>query len=201
MDENVTIEGVLLTLKDRLLQEQTVLEKNQLKHIDFSQKVFEANGKIYYIEQNVALARWGKCLKYEVELGMGQTFQNILKQSNKGYEACNEGRLADAAVGYHNIIHMCINGLEERVPAAFRLCCIFINTAGEDRTILTDQMINEKITDWSAEGIAVGDFFDFALNTIPGYISAYKTISLGTSEQQSTKQEKSQPSNQEKNPD
>jgi predicted transposase YbfD/YdcC len=35
----------------------------------------------------------------------------------------------------------------------------------------------EKIADWRAEGIAVEDFFAYALSFIPNYTTAYKAVS------------------------
>lgn len=174
-------------LKQKLLDEQDIMVLSKLKRIHFADKHFVANGKIYYIEDIVAPRRWAQLLRYEVELGFGQTFENIYKAANKGFNSINDGRMADAAVGYHNIIHMCKNGLEERVPAALRMCAVCMNTADEDRKILTDQMIKIKMDDWAEEGIAIVDFFDFAANTIPGYINVYKNISLATSQQQPEK--------------
>ena len=42
--------------------------------------------------------------------------------------------------------------------------------------------MNAKIEDWKIEGIAIQDFFQFALNSVNGFIGIYKKMSEATSE-------------------
>lgn len=46
---------------------------------------------------------------------------------------------------------------------------------------MTEDLIKKKINDWREEGINMRSFFHYAIVHIPGYINAYKGISLDTS--------------------
>jgi hypothetical protein len=59
---------------------------------------------------------------------------------------------------------------------------LFINTEDEDATIWNQDLMNAKIEDWKIEGIAIQDFFQFALNSVNGFIGIYKKMSEATSE-------------------
>lgn len=153
----------------------------ELKKVDFSQKSFKANGNEYFIETSVSFARFRMFEKLQIEAGYGVGFYDLFESMKKIYELCNDKRFADIAVITYNTMTG-IKGIDERPNAVLQLCALFINKKGEDRKVITDQMVNEKIADWEAEGFDILPFFQFAKSSIKNFWQAYEEISLNTLE-------------------
>lgn len=145
----------------------------KLVRIDFSKGEFMANGKRYIIEDEFSISRWVAKEKYELELGYGTDFKGMFSAWEECYALANAQRFADIAV----LAHSKVKGLEllaKRQPAILKYCALFCNWEAEDRKAFSDDMVTQKINDWEKEGIAIGDFFTLAANTIPDFIESYK---------------------------
>lgn len=148
-------------------------QKRELPRIAFSTGQFEANGKIYFIESLYSADRWIMKEEIEMEVAYGSSYAEMAKKWETNYLALNEGRMADASV----IAYNAMKGIEEtfkREPAVLKLIALCCNTADEDRTIITDDMITEKIIDFRKSGIPMNDFFHLAANIIPDFIENFK---------------------------
>lgn len=150
---------------------------SELKVIPPDAKSFMANGKEYFIEGGLSFERWMEQQQLDPEIGLNATFDGFFKSVKKVYGHLNsrEG-LADAAVDCHNIMAGIASLDRSRTPSILKLCALFVNTKDEDRTIITEAMVAEKVKDWSVEGIEVASFFRLALGSIPGFLSAYDEI-------------------------
>lgn len=147
----------------------------ELKRIDFNAGSFEANGETYYIEGGFTIARYAEFQILEKEMGYGLTFKSMYEKHEKLYQLVNKQKFADAAVLLNDVMRG-IAKLNEREPTILKVCALSINTAGEDRTTITQDLINKKIADWKKEGIDMRDFFSVASSLINGFSEIYRTI-------------------------
>lgn len=147
--------------------------------LDPSQKTFEANGKMYYIESSISFDRYRDMQKMEVELSFASTMEHFREGIKKIYDTLNsrDGKMADAAVICHNLLLGAASLDEKWTPPVMKMCALFINTKDEDRTTINQAQIDEKINDWTMAGIDAVSFFRLALGSIPGFQSAYNEAS------------------------
>lgn len=143
-----------------------------LKRLDLTATSFEANGKIYHLEKTMSIERYAFFQRLELELSYNLSFKQMFDSLAEVYELLNAGKLADASVRVYNTMRG-FAVLEEKEPYVLKYCALFINETGEDRRVITEDMITAKIEDWQKEGLAIQDFLALALHSIPGYISAY----------------------------
>ena len=153
--------------------------------IDLNQGSFTANGKIYKVQSVLSITRFCEFQILEKEIAFSMTFKNVFDEINEACELFDEarsfGEIAEARTKLDNL-RRGIAKLEEKQPTALKLCALFINTEDEDATIWNQDLMNAKIEDWKIEGIAIQDFFQFALNSVNGFIGIYKKMSEATSE-------------------
>jgi hypothetical protein len=153
-----------------------------LKQIDLNKKKFTANGVEYLIEGALSFERFLMYQKLQLEVGYETGFYGVFKGLEKAYTSCNDGKLADASV----IIHNLMNGIKtvdnRRVPM-LELVCLFINSKDEDRKVINDDMIQQKISDWEAEGLDMMPFFQLAVSSIKNFSSVYTEFTQSILEQ------------------
>ncbi|GEM67558.1 hypothetical protein SMI01S_11640 [Sphingobacterium mizutaii NBRC 14946 = DSM 11724] len=135
----------------------------KLKHLNIQDKTFKANGKNYQIETgDISIERWSKYEEFTLELqyGVSQTemFQNWMKVT----QLANELKFTDIAVLANNMQNGLMNVFDRQI-VALKICALFINEEKENRGIISDDIINNKINDWSEEGFSIGPFFQLAL--------------------------------------
>lgn len=148
-------------------------EQTELKRIDFSQNWFMANGKKYVIETEFSIERWVMKEEIEMEVQYGVSVREMFVAWEEVYGLANQQRFADIVIHAYNKI----KGLEkftEREPSMLKFCALFCNVDGEDRKVITSDMITQKINDWKSEGLAISDFFTLAANTSLGFIENYR---------------------------
>ena len=149
---------------------------------------FTANGREYAVATSLSIARYEEYELEGVAGGMARTFDQIHAQHVKQMALINRLARGQDALGELAIItNDLITGgflMEKReIHPALRMCALFINRKDENLAVITDAMIAEKVNDWRTEGISVSYFFAFAWHLIPGFITAYKASSPGTSGQ------------------
>lgn len=154
---------------------------SELKRLDLSKPSFTANGKEYFIENSFSIERYCEYQALEKELGFGLSFRGLYENLTKMYDLMNKVKFVEASVLLNDTISG-IAKIEEREPTMLKLCALFINTKDEDRATINPDLMMEKMNDWKAEGIDVRDFFTLALNTMDGFIEAYKKLTLNISE-------------------
>ncbi len=138
------------------------MENKQLKTIDLKEKSFTANGKVYYIETGISFDRYLMYQKLQIEVGYAIGFSGLYDKMKEVYSLCNDRKFADIAVLANNVING-IKQISSRKIPALSLCALFINTADEDRGVITDDMVDAKISDWEAEGLDITPFFSLAI--------------------------------------
>lgn len=157
---------------------------SKLKTLDPNARSFEANGKKYYIETKLSIARFHQYQIYEKEAGFSLTFSAMVATLKEAYNDLNTMKAADAAVKINNLLAG-ITLVAEKEHTLLKICTLFINTASEDRGEINEDMISTKIADWANE-YEVNGFFTLALNTVAGFFKIYaemhQTISAATGE-------------------
>jgi hypothetical protein len=161
------------------------MAKDKLLVLTPDMKQFTANGVEYFIESSISERRWINYQQLQIELAFSLTFEEMFKMLREAYDLLNKQKFADAAVRIYNLMESIKKVAEQDIPPIIAMCALFINTADEDRRIITKEMIEKKRQDWFEEGIDMNSFFLFAINSIPGFIHVYKEISRSTSNQQS----------------
>lgn len=153
----------------------------QVKRIDFTANEFEANGKTYFIESAMPVARFMEFEILQLELAQAMTIEQVYKKFDDLYKMLNQQRFADCAVMINGLRDNAIKR-QEREPTVLKLCALFMNTHEEDRTVYNNDVIVKKIADWKEEGIDMRDFFAFAFNTVPGLAAIYNKLTQGITE-------------------
>lgn len=168
-----------------------------LRKLDPETRTFDANGKRYTAVTSLTVERYEAYELYQAEIGIGRTFEEIQGGINKAFELCNEvatGKkvFAEMAVLLHDLSIGCTLVGTTQPHAVLKLCALFLVRDGEDLRTIDDQLVQDKIEDWKAEGIDMGYFFGFALRSIPGFLAAYRAASLSSSPRATTKAESTQ---------
>lgn len=147
-----------------------------LKRIDFDKGKFTANGQDYTIEGTLSIERYAELQLLEKELAYNFTVKGIFDQLRKMWELLNKMKFAETVVILSDLMRGAKKA-QERQPTILKICALFINTETENRATITQDMIEKKINDWKAEGIAMQDFFVVASNSVTGFLEVYRTVS------------------------
>lgn len=158
------------------------MAERKLKRLDFLTKEFEANGKKYYIEEQLSQDRWNMYELLEVEIGVNLKSQEIKGKMRELWDNLNAQNFADSCVICRDVMIAADRAYEPRIPECVRMCALFMNTENEDRRFITEDLIKQKAADWREEGIDMQSFFSFAIATIPGFIENFKRNFHGISE-------------------
>lgn len=140
--------------------------KNELTILPVTTREFEAGGKKYYVEDDLSIARYQAFQRYELELGMSLTFQQLIEQLQDCFRILNNQEWAEAAVMIYKLIEGAVP-LGEKKATALYVAALFINSAGEDRAAWSETMAKEKIDDW--KNIGVNFFLGLALSKCKGF--------------------------------
>lgn len=143
-------------------------------------KEFDGYKKHWLIEDQISYDRWIAFLKGNQELAFNMDLDSMWENLQSAYNANNEGRYADSAVTIRDIMQGVQNMSENRIPAAVKICALFINEPDEDRRFINADMIQRKVEDWRMAGIEMGSFFHLALTISPAFLKIFKLLSPDT---------------------
>ncbi len=148
----------------------------ELREISFESKHFECEeGKRKFTVKEVpSFERYRIMQKIALEFGFSASFIDIYKNITTAFELLNSMKPAEGAVVLHNVLAGMASA-ENKYPAAFRLCALFIDEEGEDSTVYDEGKMNEKIECWGKE-LSPLPFFNLASLLIEGWMPAYKNI-------------------------
>lgn len=147
-----------------------------LKRINFENPTFIANGKTYTIEASVSIERYAELQLLEKEMAYGFTVKGIFDKLQQIWNNQNKMKFAENAVIVNDLMRGAAK-VQERLPIIIKICALFINTPDEDRTIITQDMIDAKANDWKKEGIDMRDFFQVASSSVNGFSEIYRNVS------------------------
>lgn len=146
-----------------------------LKTIDFSKKHFECGGRKFTRQDTIGLARYQVLQKLALEFGFSATFIDTYKNLRILLDNLNAVKFVESAVLVWNMLYG-ITQLEEKYPAAMRICALFIDEDGEDASIYDEGKMNDKIECWGRE-LAIFPFLNLAGNLVETWIDAYRYVS------------------------
>ena len=155
-------------------------EPKQPKRIDMTKPSFFANGKEYFVTSQLSVSRFCEFQIIEKEVAFSMNFDKVFQEINEITELMNQTKFVDCAIRLDNL-RRGVARLQDKEPAALKMCSLFINTKDEDPAIWNGDLMTQKIEDWKAEGIAMQDFFTLALNSVTGFIDIYGKMSAGLS--------------------
>ncbi len=147
----------------------------ELKRIDFKAGSFTANGKVYTIEEGISIERYAELQLLEKEMAYGFTVKGIFDKLQTVHANMNKLRFVESAIILNDLMRGAAK-LEERTPTILKICTLFMNTPGEDRTTISTDLMDEKITDWKKEGIDIRDFFTVAFSTVNEFLAIYQSV-------------------------
>jgi hypothetical protein len=150
-------------------------EINKLKQIPETGS-FVANGVTYYIEEELSIDRWIKYQAIVMELGYDVEYEGVQMKLREAWDMLRQSDFANSAVCLYNLMNG-IAKMHHRNPVILKFCALFFNTANEDRGMINDDQIGQKIEDWKKEGLGIDGFFVFALLKVKGLAENYKKAS------------------------
>src|SRR3989304_4270678 len=144
----------------------------EVKSIEKTQKEFMANGHKYFLVDKIPVSRFKEYEKLVPRLTFGIGFDEIFTSLKKAYSSLNRPTPKPLDAGI--IIHNLMNGIADvnnskRVHPALMMAALMVNREGEDGTKYDEQLMIEKVNDWTVEGLDMMSFFDLSLNFIQGF--------------------------------
>lgn len=159
-----------------------ILEKEpELKHINWEEKKFVANGKTYYIQaEGISVGRFSHYEQMISEAVFGVSFDGIFKTLKHIYTLVTTGNetlkaLREVGDLAYNQMAAIKDYDETKTNNVLLLCTLFINLSGEDMSEWNMTMARQKIDDWKADNYDMSDFFLFATKLVHGFSEAYMT--------------------------
>lgn len=156
-------------------------EAPKFKRIDFKSGKFIANGKTYYIQDKLSIARHIQYEHQAPQVMYGMSTTRTQQSFTEIYNALGTGNSVMGSV--QKAMEICINQLfalksydERPVPLVYRFCALFVNRADEDVTKWDENIAMDKINDWTKEGLVREDFFFLCMNAIAGFESNYRAL-------------------------
>lgn len=164
-------------LLDQLTREEREIIGNPIKEI-YNLTKFMANGVQYVIRDTLTVKRFKEFENLQAEVGYGVDFYNMFSNLSKAYNYMNAGKMADASVVLHSMMHGIKHKLDDRENPILVLCTLFICTEDEDVRFYDKAKGDKKIEDWIAEGISMESFFQLAFSLVNGFTPALRKVSL-----------------------
>lgn len=145
----------------------------KLKKLDVNASSFIANGKEYFIESNLSVQRFIEYQELEIQASFSIDFKTMYSTLLQVREGINNGKFLDSGIKVDNLLNG-ITQMQKKQPNALKMCALFMNTKDECRATITNDRIEEKISDWSE--YEVEGFFVLALTSIHGFTDIYKKM-------------------------
>lgn len=157
---------------------KTTKHRPATKHIDLNKSSFMANGREYFIMNDLSLARFCEYQKIAAELAFETGFKGVFDTLRSIYDACSSGN--DIIAANHKCRELAYNQMnsikdfqDRPHPRVLYFCSLFINRQGEDVGRFDARVSESKVNDWVEEGLAVEDFFVLAASFIPSFRKIY----------------------------
>lgn len=150
----------------------------QLKQVELKPgATFVANGKNYYVSSSFPIGRFSKVNQLEEELSQFSDMDSCHKVMMEAMKCINDYRPGEAYTLMYNKLDSDKKNVH-MLHYTLRMCAAYINYEGEDITYLTDETIQTKINDWSAEGFDVVPFYNFATKAFRELYQSFRSDTL-----------------------
>jgi hypothetical protein len=151
---------------------------NELKQIPNNGAPFMANGKQYFVEENLSIDRWIYMNELTIQLGFGVEYQEMQQNWFNVIDMAEKQKFASIVILAHNQVNG-VSKIYEREPMILKFCALFMNTADEDRGTITEDVISRKIEDWKKEGWGIDGFLEFSLLKVKGLAENFRNVIQG----------------------
>ena len=146
---------------------------------------FVANGKTYRKSASLSARRYQWMENIRQEMQYGRDPVEVFQTNKQVFELLNKQQFAHAAVLVHGNMTGAAFIADRATHPAVKLFCLFWNYDGEDRKIMTDDLMAEKCADM--DGVDVGFLFQQAVSNAPGLLAAYRLALEHSSNGESSK--------------
>jgi len=154
----------------------------ELKRLDFSSNKIVVGSKVLTIAEKLSVQKYGEYEKCNLTFAFGKDLKAIHSDLKVAIDQLDKLRLVQAAVILNNLDEGMVRMLENRIPAAIDLICLFLTYDDEDTSHYHPELNKQKYDDISQEGYAMEDFFTLACNLSIGYVEIYEQTSRTISE-------------------
>jgi hypothetical protein len=114
--------------------------------------------------------RWKEYEKLVPVLTFGLSFDQMFQNLTKLWEHLNKQKFGDASVICHNMMKGIADANDpKRVHPSLMMAALVINREGEDVRVYDEQLMREKIADWTAEGLNMLGFIALSQASIHGF--------------------------------
>jgi hypothetical protein len=144
----------------------------EIQHVSPSDNSFVANGVKYIVRSDLTVKRFEVFERLQIEMTYGITFKELTAKLNEAYTCLQSLKVADACVIIYNILKGISGRMNEREHPTLLLCSLFICREHENLAEWTEADAVEKIADWKAAGISIGDFFSLAFRSVDGFLES-----------------------------
>lgn len=142
----------------------------EIKSLTLKEKEFTANGKRYFVMDKISPERWKEYEKLVPVLTFGLSFESMFANLSKLWEHLNKQKFGDAAVICHNMMKGITDANDpKRVHPALMLAALVINQEGENVKTYDEQVMRDKINDWTVEGLDMLGFIALSRVSIQGF--------------------------------
>ncbi len=138
-------------------------------------KYIAANGRKYYIQDDLSVARYMKYEELAMTLTLGRSPDAIYEGLSKAYTALTSGN--DLLKGHKTAVEQIYNMMHgvkslAETPEDHNMllfCTLFINREDEDITEWDERLALAKIEDWKKAGLSMQLFFSLIRSAIPAF--------------------------------
>lgn len=146
---------------------------SELKQIPNNGTPFVANGKEYFVEENLSIDRWIYMNELTIQLGFGVEYEEMQQNWFSVIDLADKQKFAQIVIMAHNQVNG-ISKIYSREPMILKFCALFMNTADEDRGTISEDVITRKIEDWKKEGLGIDGFLEFSLLKVKGLAESFR---------------------------
>ncbi len=138
------------------------------KRINLNDNSFEAGGVKYLIHGNLDIERFQRLEEMEVRARFGANFISLHNRLTEIWELLNTHKYADAIVKLHNCMQGTVRQVSKQTDPLLLICTLFCRPEG-DTQAWSEELANERVKAWSAEGYPAEDFFALGLQFVKHY--------------------------------
>ena len=149
----------------------------ELLRIDFEKGELITPKKRYVMQESLSMKKYSEFEKLQAQMAFGITFQDIVDQDQEMINLFNQSRIAEAMTIVVNRKEMLPVYKEEKRHAVLNIAALFLIGEDEDPKKYSEQRIKENIQDWIDSGVDYKDFFQLAVNVVPGLLAVLKETS------------------------
>lgn len=133
---------------------------------------FVVNGKTYRKSGSLSAQRYRWMESIRQEMLYSRDPVEVFQQNKRAYELMNKMQFAEVSVILHTNMTAAAHIADQLPHPLVKMFCLYWNFDGEDRKIMTDDLMAEKVADM--DGVDSDFLFLSAATNAPGFLAAYR---------------------------